>query len=74
MLDYIAATPRAGSSEPLERWPPRSSWRSIATSGFWQNMDTLRDKHVLQELWERGSAPWKVWDRLPALPEAVPAR
>jgi glucose-1-phosphate cytidylyltransferase len=29
--------------------------------GFWQCMDTLRDKKLLNDLWERGSAPWKVW-------------
>jgi glucose-1-phosphate cytidylyltransferase len=33
--------------------------------GFWQCMDTLRDKQTLQELWEAGGAPWKVWDRDP---------
>ena len=30
-------------------------------SGFWQPMDTLRDKNVLEELWQNGQAPWKVW-------------
>jgi len=30
-------------------------------SGFWQPMDTLRDKIKLEELWESGEAPWKVW-------------
>jgi glucose-1-phosphate cytidylyltransferase len=29
--------------------------------GYWQNMDTLRDKAVLQEQWDSGSPPWKVW-------------
>jgi glucose-1-phosphate cytidylyltransferase len=29
--------------------------------GFWHPMDTLRDKNVLEELWESGKAPWKVW-------------
>jgi glucose-1-phosphate cytidylyltransferase len=29
--------------------------------GFWQPMDTLRDKRLLEEMWERGDAPWKVW-------------
>ena len=38
-----------------------SSWRS-ATRGFWQCMDTLRDKVRLEELWESGEAPWKVWE------------
>jgi glucose-1-phosphate cytidylyltransferase len=30
--------------------------------GFWQPMDTLRDKHYLESLWESGKAPWKVWE------------
>jgi glucose-1-phosphate cytidylyltransferase len=30
-------------------------------SGFWQNMDSLRDKNVLEELWKSGKAPWKIW-------------
>ena len=31
-------------------------------TGFWQPMDTLRDKHHLEELWASGRAPWKKWD------------
>ena len=30
--------------------------------GFWQCMDTLRDKKLLEELWQKGDAPWKVWE------------
>lgn len=30
--------------------------------GYWQNMDTLRDKTILQELWDGGNPPWRVWD------------
>ena len=37
------------------------------TMNFWMDsaMDTLRDKNVLEEMWEKGDAPWKVWDRPP---------
>ncbi len=31
-------------------------------SGFWQPMDTLRDKNHLEELWMKGKAPWKIWE------------
>lgn len=31
-------------------------------SGFWQPMDTLRDKNFLEELWQSGEAPWKIWN------------
>ena len=41
--------------------------------GYWQSMDTLRDKIALQELWDRGDPPWCVWDRKPAVPVSRPA-
>ena len=34
---------------------------SYMHEGFWQPMDTLRDKKYLQDLWEKGNAPWKTW-------------
>ena len=34
----------------------------LPAHGFWQCMDTLRDKKLLEQLWESGEAPWKVWD------------
>ncbi len=34
-------------------------------SGFWQCMDTLRDMNLLNEYWEKGEAPWKVWEENP---------
>ncbi len=36
---------------------------AFAHSGFWQPMDTLRDKNRLEQLWDSGTAPWKVWDK-----------
>ena len=50
----------------LEQAPLRSlsaddEMRAFKHIGFWQPMDTLRDKKVLEDLWESGSAPWKVW-------------
>ena len=55
-----------GDDTVFEHTPMRSlahdgqlhAWRH---AGFWQPMDTLRDKHVLEELWESGKAPWKKW-------------
>ena len=40
--------------------------------GYWQNMDTLRDKMVLQELWQSGKPPWRVWDEKPAMRSETP--
>jgi len=55
-----------GDDTVFEQEPMRSlsadgqleAWRH---TGFWQPMDTLRDKHVLEELWASGKAPWKSW-------------
>ena len=76
MIDYIDGDATVWEQEPLKApRAPTASSRSTTTSGFWQNMDTLRDKHVLQEMWESGNAPWKVWDRPPAAaPRAAAAR
>jgi glucose-1-phosphate cytidylyltransferase len=44
--------------EPLERLAASGSLASFRHHGFWQPMDTLRDKLHLQELWDSGQAPW----------------
>jgi glucose-1-phosphate cytidylyltransferase len=51
--------------EPLRALTRAGELSCYTHHGYWQAMDTLRDKHVLQELWETGEAPWKVWDRDP---------
>lgn len=48
--------------EPLMNLAAQSELMAWEHSGFWQPMDTLRDKHHLEELWASGRAPWKVWD------------
>jgi len=35
-------------------------------TGFWQCMDTLREKYILEDLWKSGRAPWKIWERVGA--------
>jgi glucose-1-phosphate cytidylyltransferase len=47
--------------EPLERLAQQSGVLAYQHHGFWQPMDTLRDKKYLEELWSSGSAPWKSW-------------
>lgn len=47
--------------EPLETLARTDEMAAYSHSGFWQPMDTLRDKNYLEELWSSGSAPWKVW-------------
>lgn len=47
--------------EPLERLAESNQLKAYKHEGFWQPMDTLRDKTHLEELWQSGKAPWKVW-------------
>ena len=47
--------------EPLVRLAQESQLAAFRHRGFWQPMDTLRDKNQLEELWASGRAPWKVW-------------
>ena len=46
---------------PLEDLATAAQLKAFVHDGFWQCMDTLRDKNYLEDLWETGSAPWKVW-------------
>jgi len=47
--------------EPLERLAADGQLAAFQHKGFWQPMDTLRDKRTLEKLWASGSAPWRVW-------------
>jgi len=47
--------------EALERLAADGKLSAFVHRGFWQPMDTLRDKITLEELWASGRAPWKVW-------------
>ena len=48
--------------DPLVNLADRGELMAFEHTGFWQPMDTLRDKHLLEELWASGRAPWKKWD------------
>lgn len=61
VLDLIAGDETIWEREPLEQLAQSGQLKAFAHHGFWQPMDTLRDKTHLEELWESGSAPWKVW-------------
>lgn len=47
--------------EPLESLAASGQLMAFAHQGFWQSMDTLRDKNLLEDLWRTGKAPWKIW-------------
>ena len=61
VIDYIAGDQTAWELEPLVRLAQEGELAAFVHHGFWQPMDTLRDKLNLEELWQSGSAPWKVW-------------
>ncbi|MNG32055.1 Glucose-1-phosphate cytidylyltransferase [compost metagenome] len=49
--------------EPLERLAREGELMAYQHAGFWQSMDTMRDKALLEERWRLGGAPWKTWGR-----------
>ena len=61
VLDRIAGDQTSWEAEPLEGLAREGELRAFRHRGFWQAMDTLRDKKLLEELWESGRAPWKAW-------------
>jgi len=60
-LDLIEGDHIAWEHEPLSALAKRGQLMAFEHTGFWQAMDTLREKAVLEELWSSGAAPWKKW-------------
>jgi glucose-1-phosphate cytidylyltransferase len=63
VLDYIDADATIWEQEPLMNLAQNDELMAFEHQGFWQPMDTLRDKQHLETLWATGEAPWKVWDK-----------
>jgi glucose-1-phosphate cytidylyltransferase len=61
VLDYIKDEQTIWEHDPLERLAEEGNLAAFHHTGFWQPMDTLRDKVHLEGLWQSGNAPWKVW-------------
>ncbi|KVX81914.1 glucose-1-phosphate cytidylyltransferase [Burkholderia ubonensis] len=61
VIDLIPGDDCIWEREPLERLAEQGNLAAYEHHGFWQPMDTLRDKTLLEELWQSGTAPWKVW-------------
>ncbi len=61
VLDLIPGDETIWEREPLAQLSQQGSLRAYFHEGFWQPMDTLRDKNHLEELWSSGKAPWKMW-------------
>ena len=62
VIDLIAGDDTTWEREPLEQLSTGGQLAAFQHEGFWQPMDTLRDKTQLESLWQSGQAPWKVWD------------
>jgi glucose-1-phosphate cytidylyltransferase len=60
-IDLISSESMPWEKEPLEALSSNGQLEAFEHHGFWQPMDTLRDKNTLEELWRSGNAPWKVW-------------
>lgn len=61
VLDYIDGDDTSWEKEPMERLAKAGQLSAYMHKGFWQPMDTLRDKNHLEDLWSSGEAPWKMW-------------
>ena len=60
-IDYITDDTTTWEQEPLQRLAREGQLSGYQHSGFWQPMDTLRDKNHLESLWDSGNPPWKCW-------------
>ncbi|WP_020485683.1 glucose-1-phosphate cytidylyltransferase [Methylomonas sp. MK1] len=61
VIDYVESDATVWERTPMERLAEEGQLSSFLHKGFWQPMDTLRDKLYLEDLWQSGNAPWKVW-------------
>jgi glucose-1-phosphate cytidylyltransferase len=62
VLDYLSGDETVLEREPLEQLASEGQLAAYRHHGFWQPMDTMREKQMLEALWQSGSAPWVAWD------------
>jgi glucose-1-phosphate cytidylyltransferase len=61
VVDYIAGDETIWERAPMERLAAEGQLAHYKFEGFWHAMDTMRDRNYMQDLWNNGDAPWKVW-------------
>lgn len=61
VIDLIEDDKTTWEREPMEQLASSGNLAAYKHAGFWQAMDTLRDKHYLEDMWKAGKAPWKIW-------------
>ena len=62
VMNYIDNEETVWERQPIEKLADERQLSAYQHKGFWQPMDTLRDKVLLEDLWASGNAPWKVWE------------
>jgi glucose-1-phosphate cytidylyltransferase len=62
IFDYIDGDDIMWEQQPLERLAADGELMAYRHNSFWQCMDTLREKHILEKMWEEGNSPWKTWE------------
>jgi glucose-1-phosphate cytidylyltransferase len=72
VVEHLQGDDTVWEQGPLRALAAAGQLRCYPHRGFWQAMDTLREKHLLQELWETGNAPWNVWDVPRSMPVPAP--
>lgn len=60
-LEYLEDDNTSLEREPLQRLVQANQFVAFKHTGFWQPMDNLREKNMLEDLWKAGKAPWKLW-------------
>ena len=63
VFDYIEGDDTQWEKAPLERLAQDGQLMAYRHTSFWQCMDTMRDKRLLESLWQSGDAPWKIWEK-----------
>lgn len=61
VIDLVAGDSTVWEQEPMTTLAHAGQLSAYRHAGFWQCLDTLRDKHVLEQAWQSGAPPWKVW-------------
>lgn len=61
IFSYLSGDETIWEQTPLKQLAASGQLQAFKHHGFWQPMDTLRDRHLLEDLWSAGRAPWKVW-------------
>jgi glucose-1-phosphate cytidylyltransferase len=74
VFDFIDGDSTHFEREPLERLAREGQLMAYPHSGFWQCMDTIREKKILETYWESGNAPWQTWGEANASVSNLPRR